>query len=146
MAVVKVQDDKGMSDVWKAPRSRNVHMSHKTLYKRKYVQLVLSSLIHGYILYEFIDFRQIWKLKTSFIHNTVRWVGSNALIYVCIFVALPPPTPPEFSPAFRNVVNVLNCDIMMLILRTVLQRAVELENHMWTEAMIQMVCLSALAY
>ncbi|KAL7992394.1 hypothetical protein Chor_016650 [Crotalus horridus] len=53
--------------------------------------------------------------------------------------ALPPPTPPEFSPAFRNVVNVLNCDIMMLILRTVLQRAVELENHMWTEAMIQMV-------
>uniref|UniRef100_A0A8C6Y7Q4 E3 ubiquitin-protein ligase n=1 Tax=Naja naja TaxID=35670 RepID=A0A8C6Y7Q4_NAJNA len=53
--------------------------------------------------------------------------------------ALPPPTPPEFSPAFRNVVNVLNCDIMMLILRTVLQRALELENHMWTEAMIQMV-------
>uniref|UniRef100_A0A8C6YAV6 E3 ubiquitin-protein ligase n=1 Tax=Naja naja TaxID=35670 RepID=A0A8C6YAV6_NAJNA len=55
------------------------------------------------------------------------------------WATLPPPTPPEFSPAFRNVVNVLNCDIMMLILRTVLQRALELENHMWTEAMIQMV-------
>ncbi|XP_070613913.1 E3 ubiquitin-protein ligase UBR1 [Erythrolamprus reginae] len=53
--------------------------------------------------------------------------------------ALPPPIPPEFSPAFRSVMNVLNCDIMMLILRTVLQRALELENHMWTEAMIQMV-------
>uniref|UniRef100_A0A670I4H8 E3 ubiquitin-protein ligase n=1 Tax=Podarcis muralis TaxID=64176 RepID=A0A670I4H8_PODMU len=53
--------------------------------------------------------------------------------------ALPPPPPPEFSAAFRNVVNVLNSDVMMHILRTVLQRALELESHLWTEAMIQMV-------
>ncbi|KAM6335570.1 E3 ubiquitin-protein ligase UBR1 isoform 2-T2 [Podargus strigoides] len=53
--------------------------------------------------------------------------------------ALPPPPPPEFSPAFSNVVRILNCDVMMHILRTVLQRAVELETHLWTEAMIQMV-------
>ncbi|KAH0620663.1 hypothetical protein JD844_021334 [Phrynosoma platyrhinos] len=53
--------------------------------------------------------------------------------------ALPPPPPPEFSAAFRNVVTVLNCDVMMHILRTVLQRALELESHLWTEAMIQMV-------
>uniref|UniRef100_A0A674J3P7 E3 ubiquitin-protein ligase n=1 Tax=Terrapene triunguis TaxID=2587831 RepID=A0A674J3P7_9SAUR len=53
--------------------------------------------------------------------------------------ALPPPSPPEFSPAFSNVVKVLNCDIMMYILRTILQRAVQLETHLWTEAMIQMV-------
>uniref|UniRef100_A0A8D0C1I8 E3 ubiquitin-protein ligase n=1 Tax=Salvator merianae TaxID=96440 RepID=A0A8D0C1I8_SALMN len=53
--------------------------------------------------------------------------------------ALPPPPPPEFSLAFRNVVKVLNCDIMMHILRTVLQRALELESHLWTEPMIQMV-------
>ncbi|EMP39579.1 E3 ubiquitin-protein ligase UBR1 [Chelonia mydas] len=53
--------------------------------------------------------------------------------------ALPPPPPPEFSPAFSNVVKILNCDIMMYILRTILQRAVQLETHLWTEAMIQMV-------
>ncbi|XP_069714258.1 E3 ubiquitin-protein ligase UBR1 isoform X4 [Phaenicophaeus curvirostris] len=52
--------------------------------------------------------------------------------------ALPPPPPPDFSPAFSNVVRILNCDIMMHILRTILQRAVELETHLWTEAMIQM--------
>ncbi|KAF4787924.1 ubiquitin protein ligase E3 component n-recognin 1 [Turdus rufiventris] len=53
--------------------------------------------------------------------------------------ALPPPPPPDFSPAFSNVVRILNCDVMMHILRTLLQRAVELETHLWTEAMIQMV-------
>ncbi|XP_066487271.1 E3 ubiquitin-protein ligase UBR1 isoform X2 [Tiliqua scincoides] len=53
--------------------------------------------------------------------------------------ALPPPPPPEFSAAFRNVVKILNSDIMMHILRTVLQRALELESHLWTEVMIQMV-------
>uniref|UniRef100_A0A8C0UN07 E3 ubiquitin-protein ligase n=1 Tax=Cyanistes caeruleus TaxID=156563 RepID=A0A8C0UN07_CYACU len=57
-------------------------------------------------------------------------------------IALPPPPPPDFSPAFSNVVRILNCDVMMHILRTLLQRAVELETHLWTEAMIQMVCLS----
>lgn len=62
-------------------------------------------------------------------------------MYLSDFLALPPPTPPEFSAAFRNVIKVLNCDIMMHILRTVLQRALELESHLWTEAMIQMVCL-----
>ncbi|NXI40148.1 UBR1 ligase, partial [Galbula dea] len=53
--------------------------------------------------------------------------------------ALPPPPPPDFSPAFTSVVRILNCDVMMHILRTILQRAVELETHLWTEAMIQMV-------
>uniref|UniRef100_A0A803YPZ6 E3 ubiquitin-protein ligase n=1 Tax=Meleagris gallopavo TaxID=9103 RepID=A0A803YPZ6_MELGA len=55
--------------------------------------------------------------------------------------ALPPPPPPDFCPAFSNVVRILNCDVMMHILRTILQRAVELETHLWTEAMIQMVWL-----
>lgn len=57
------------------------------------------------------------------------------------FLALPPPPPPDFCPAFSNVVKILNCDVMMHILRTILQRAVELETHLWTEAMIQMVWL-----
>ncbi|XP_074145507.1 E3 ubiquitin-protein ligase UBR1 isoform X1 [Sminthopsis crassicaudata] len=53
--------------------------------------------------------------------------------------ALPPPPPPEFCPAFSKVVNILNCDIMIYILTTILRRAVELDSHLWTEAMIQMV-------
>ncbi|XP_075470396.1 E3 ubiquitin-protein ligase UBR1 isoform X2 [Ascaphus truei] len=53
--------------------------------------------------------------------------------------ALPPAPPPEFSPAFRNVSSLLHCDIMMHMLRTILQRAAQEEPHTWTEAMLQMV-------
>ncbi|XP_072285136.1 E3 ubiquitin-protein ligase UBR1 isoform X1 [Pyxicephalus adspersus] len=53
--------------------------------------------------------------------------------------ALPPPPPPVFSPAFQKVNNLLCCNVMMHILRTILQRAVEEDPTMWTEGMIQMV-------
>ncbi|GAB1286773.1 E3 ubiquitin-protein ligase UBR1 [Apodemus speciosus] len=52
--------------------------------------------------------------------------------------ALPPPPPPEFCPAFSKVVNLLNCDVMMYILRTILERAVDTESNLWTEGMLQM--------
>ncbi|XP_052039314.1 E3 ubiquitin-protein ligase UBR1 isoform X2 [Apodemus sylvaticus] len=52
--------------------------------------------------------------------------------------ALPPPPPPEFCPAFSKVVNLLSCDVMMHILRTILERAVDTESNLWTEGMLQM--------
>ncbi|XP_073494949.1 E3 ubiquitin-protein ligase UBR1 isoform X1 [Phyllobates terribilis] len=52
--------------------------------------------------------------------------------------ALPPPPPPEFTPAFQNVSNLLCCDVMMHLLRTILQRAAKEDATMWTEGMIQM--------
>ncbi|KAB1277143.1 E3 ubiquitin-protein ligase UBR1 [Camelus dromedarius] len=52
--------------------------------------------------------------------------------------ALPPPPPPEFCPAFSRVVNLLNCDIMMYILRTIFERAVDTDSNLWTEGMLQM--------
>ncbi|XP_075049273.1 E3 ubiquitin-protein ligase UBR1 [Mixophyes fleayi] len=52
--------------------------------------------------------------------------------------ALPPPPPPGFSPAFHNVSNLLCSDVMIHLLRTILQRAVEEDPVMWTEGMIQM--------
>uniref|UniRef100_A0A3Q1G0S1 E3 ubiquitin-protein ligase n=1 Tax=Acanthochromis polyacanthus TaxID=80966 RepID=A0A3Q1G0S1_9TELE len=52
---------------------------------------------------------------------------------------LPPPLPPAFCPAFSNVVRLLCCDIIIHILRHVLQRAVEDRPVNWTEAMIQRV-------
>uniref|UniRef100_A0A8C4M5C4 E3 ubiquitin-protein ligase n=1 Tax=Equus asinus asinus TaxID=83772 RepID=A0A8C4M5C4_EQUAS len=52
--------------------------------------------------------------------------------------ALPPPPPPEFCPAFSKVVNLLNCDIMMYILRTIFERAVDIDSNLWTEGMLQM--------
>ncbi|OWK09428.1 UBR1, partial [Cervus elaphus hippelaphus] len=52
--------------------------------------------------------------------------------------ALPPPPPPEFCPAFSKAVNLLNCDIMMYILRTIFERAVDPDSNLWTEGMLQM--------
>lgn len=53
--------------------------------------------------------------------------------------ALRPPVPPAFCAAFSNIVNLLCCDIIVHILRRVLQRAAEDRATHWTEAMIQRV-------
>ncbi|XP_053191479.1 E3 ubiquitin-protein ligase UBR1 isoform X1 [Scomber japonicus] len=51
--------------------------------------------------------------------------------------ALRPPVPPTFCPAFSSIVRLLCCDIIVHILRRVLQRAAEDRATHWTEAMIQ---------
>ncbi|KAJ7990733.1 hypothetical protein DPEC_G00289980 [Dallia pectoralis] len=51
--------------------------------------------------------------------------------------ALRPPVPLPFCPAFSNIVRLLCCDILIHVLRRVLQRAVEDRATHWTEAMIQ---------
>ncbi|KAM9341690.1 E3 ubiquitin-protein ligase UBR1 [Symphorus nematophorus] len=51
--------------------------------------------------------------------------------------ALRPPVPPPFCPAFSSVVRLLCCDIIIHVLRRVLQRAAEDKATHWTEAMIQ---------
>lgn len=66
----------------------------------------------------------------------------SSAIHLPPTVALPPPPPPEFCPAFSKVVNLLNCDIMMYILRTIFERAVDIDSNLWTEGMLQMVCIS----
>ncbi|XP_042356374.1 E3 ubiquitin-protein ligase UBR1 [Plectropomus leopardus] len=51
--------------------------------------------------------------------------------------ALRPPVPPPFCPNFSSIVRLLCCDIIIHILRRVLQRAAEDRSTHWTEAMIQ---------
>ncbi|XP_072313992.1 E3 ubiquitin-protein ligase UBR1 isoform X2 [Eucyclogobius newberryi] len=51
--------------------------------------------------------------------------------------ALRPPVPPAFYQDFASVVRLLCCDIIIHILRRVLQRAAEEKTTHWTEAMIQ---------
>ncbi|XP_069008290.1 E3 ubiquitin-protein ligase UBR1 isoform X1 [Embiotoca jacksoni] len=51
--------------------------------------------------------------------------------------ALRPPVPPPFCPAFSSIVRLLCCDIIIHMLRHVLQRAAEDRPSYWTEAMIQ---------
>ncbi|KAF3701229.1 E3 ubiquitin-protein ligase UBR1 [Channa argus] len=51
--------------------------------------------------------------------------------------ALRPPVPPALCPAFSSIVHLLCCDIMIHVLRRVLQRAAEDQATHWTEAMIQ---------
>ncbi|KAI3367729.1 hypothetical protein L3Q82_026576 [Scortum barcoo] len=51
--------------------------------------------------------------------------------------ALRPPVPPPFCPAFSSIVRLLCCDIIIHVLKRVLQRPVEDRTSLWTEAMIQ---------
>uniref|UniRef100_A0A3Q3G1J9 E3 ubiquitin-protein ligase n=1 Tax=Labrus bergylta TaxID=56723 RepID=A0A3Q3G1J9_9LABR len=50
---------------------------------------------------------------------------------------LPPPMPPAFCSPFSSIVRLLCCDIIIHVLRRVLQRAAEDRATHWTEAMIQ---------
>ncbi|KAB0397448.1 hypothetical protein E2I00_000863, partial [Balaenoptera physalus] len=53
--------------------------------------------------------------------------------------ALPPPVLPPFCPLFASLVNILQSDVMLFIVRTVLQWTVEHNGHVWSESMLQRV-------
>uniref|UniRef100_A0A8D2MLS7 E3 ubiquitin-protein ligase n=1 Tax=Zonotrichia albicollis TaxID=44394 RepID=A0A8D2MLS7_ZONAL len=93
--------------------------------------------VSGHGVYELKD--ECLKEFNMFFYHYTKTQHSKVSSVRFSLKALPPPPPPDFSPAFSNVVRILNCDVMMHILRTLLQRAVELETHLWTEAMVQMV-------
>uniref|UniRef100_A0A8D2KUZ5 E3 ubiquitin-protein ligase n=1 Tax=Varanus komodoensis TaxID=61221 RepID=A0A8D2KUZ5_VARKO len=95
--------------------------------------------VSGHGVYELKE--ECFKEYNIFFYHYRKPQHSKVRNYNIYNETLPPPPPPEFSTAFGNVVKILNSDIMMHILRTVLQRPLDLENHLWTELMIQMVCL-----
>ncbi|PIO38789.1 hypothetical protein AB205_0165510 [Aquarana catesbeiana] len=51
--------------------------------------------------------------------------------------ALPPPVLPPFCPLFASLINILQSDVMLSIMGTVLQWAVEPNGYSWSEAMLQ---------
>ncbi|XP_070569458.1 E3 ubiquitin-protein ligase UBR2-like isoform X2 [Ptychodera flava] len=53
--------------------------------------------------------------------------------------ALPPPVPPPFTSTFKSVSSVLQCDVMIHVLSTILRRASLSRIRGWTETMIQRV-------
>ncbi|XP_047653067.1 E3 ubiquitin-protein ligase UBR2 isoform X5 [Phacochoerus africanus] len=53
--------------------------------------------------------------------------------------ALPPPVLPPFCPLFASLVNILQSDVMLLIMRTILQWTVEHTGYAWSESMLQRV-------
>ncbi|XP_043917807.1 E3 ubiquitin-protein ligase UBR2 isoform X2 [Protopterus annectens] len=53
--------------------------------------------------------------------------------------ALPPPVPPPFCTLFASLVNILQSDVLLSILRTVLQWALEPNSYAWSESMLQRV-------
>ncbi|XP_075411213.1 E3 ubiquitin-protein ligase UBR2 isoform X2 [Tenrec ecaudatus] len=56
-----------------------------------------------------------------------------------LFAALPPPVLPPFCPLFASLVNILQCDVMLCIMGTILQWAVEHNGYAWSESMLQRV-------
>ncbi|XP_036174018.1 E3 ubiquitin-protein ligase UBR2 isoform X9 [Myotis myotis] len=53
--------------------------------------------------------------------------------------ALPPPVLPPFCPLFASLVNILQSDVMLYIIRTILHWAVEHNGYAWSESMLQRV-------
>ncbi|XP_049748193.1 E3 ubiquitin-protein ligase UBR2 isoform X4 [Elephas maximus indicus] len=53
--------------------------------------------------------------------------------------ALPPPVLPPFCPLFESLVNILQSDVMLCIMGTILQWAVEHNGYAWSESMLQRV-------
>ncbi|XP_044285630.1 E3 ubiquitin-protein ligase UBR2 isoform X4 [Varanus komodoensis] len=53
--------------------------------------------------------------------------------------ALPPPVLPPFCPLFESLINILQSDVMLCIMRTILQWAVEHNGYAWSESMLQRV-------
>ncbi|ETE66935.1 E3 ubiquitin-protein ligase UBR2, partial [Ophiophagus hannah] len=53
--------------------------------------------------------------------------------------ALPPPVLPPFCPLFESLINILQCDVMLCLMRTILQWAVEHNGYAWSESMLQRI-------
>uniref|UniRef100_A0A8C6QT21 E3 ubiquitin-protein ligase n=1 Tax=Nannospalax galili TaxID=1026970 RepID=A0A8C6QT21_NANGA len=53
--------------------------------------------------------------------------------------ALPPPVLPPFCPLFASLVNILQSDVMLYIMGTILQWAIEHHGYAWSESMLQRV-------
>ncbi|XP_025032977.1 E3 ubiquitin-protein ligase UBR2-like isoform X2 [Python bivittatus] len=53
--------------------------------------------------------------------------------------ALPPPVLPQFCPLFESLINILQCDVMLCLMRTILQWAVEHNGYAWSESMLQRI-------
>ncbi|XP_013420461.1 E3 ubiquitin-protein ligase UBR2 isoform X2 [Lingula anatina] len=53
--------------------------------------------------------------------------------------ALPPPVPPPFTAAFQPCVNLLQCDVMLHIMKTVLHRTAATWSRSWSEAQLERV-------
>ncbi|KAL8185338.1 UNVERIFIED_CONTAM: E3 ubiquitin-protein ligase ubr2, partial [Gekko kuhli] len=53
--------------------------------------------------------------------------------------ALPPPVLPPFCPLFESLTNILQCDVMLCIMKTILQWAIEHNGYAWSESMLQRV-------
>ncbi|KAG2467425.1 UBR2 ligase, partial [Polypterus senegalus] len=54
-----------------------------------------------------------------------------------LFPALPPPELPPFCPLYASLVNLLQCDVFLGILSSILQWALEPNSCSWTESMLQ---------
>ncbi|XP_048736873.2 E3 ubiquitin-protein ligase UBR2-like isoform X4 [Ostrea edulis] len=52
---------------------------------------------------------------------------------------LPPPVPPRFAPQFVQIVNLLQCDVMIHILSLILQRSVAMRSRSWSETQLDRV-------
>ncbi|KAG8443710.1 hypothetical protein GDO86_009037 [Hymenochirus boettgeri] len=53
--------------------------------------------------------------------------------------ALPPPVLPPFCPLFASLINILQSDVMLCIMGTILQWSVEPNGYAWSESMLQRV-------
>ena len=84
-----------------------------------------------------------WRLSKASNRESFKHVLQKKPI-TTVFSALPPPVLPPFCPLFASLVNILQSDGMLCVLRTILRWAVEHNGCAWSEAMLQRVGLQAI--
>uniref|UniRef100_A0AAV2JE81 E3 ubiquitin-protein ligase n=1 Tax=Knipowitschia caucasica TaxID=637954 RepID=A0AAV2JE81_KNICA len=97
----------------------------------------LMLILLRFELFDFFNGTNSGKDQDELVH--LNRLIEEMLYLLIVIVALRPPVPPAFCRDFASVVRLLCCDIIIHILRRVLQRAAEEKSTHWTEAMIQRV-------
>ena len=68
----------------------------------------------------------------------MSWIATR-LLFCLLLLALYPPCLPQFHGVFANIVNLLQADVMIHIIKLVLQRSIARWSKSWSEAQLEKV-------
>src|SRR5678816_102013 len=70
----------------------------------------------------------------------MSWIARhNYAVLLALLLALYPPSLPPFHGIFANIANLLQSDVMIYIIKLVLQRSIARWSKSWSEAQLEKV-------